>query len=92
MIREEIREELRAPFARIEERLDAVVEGKADLDKARTDNGATPLFEAALKNNVEVVRYLLSKGADREIETKRGDTALSAAQQNGHTAVVELLL
>ena len=69
-----------------------VEEGKADVDKATT-GGFTPLFMAANNNNTEVARYLLSKGADRTIETTNpsGYTALSIAEEQGHAAMVELL-
>ena len=36
-----------------------VEEGKADVDKATTDDGSTPLLLAAQKGHTEVVRFLV---------------------------------
>ena len=61
--------------------------GEAGVDKVN-NKGCTPHFMAALGNNIETARYLLSKGADRTIETRNpgGYTALSIAEQTGHTS------
>lgn len=54
--------------------------------------GATPLFVAALKNRVDVVEYLLQRGANAEARTSFGWTPLFAAAANGHLEVVKLLV
>ena len=38
--------------------------GGADVDKARTDDGSTPLYKAAGKGHTEIVQLLLGCGAD----------------------------
>lgn len=67
------------------------------LDKGAEPNvqgaleGFTALMTAAAEGQVEVVRLLLEHGADSSLKDKDGDTARSFAQENGHSAVVELL-
>lgn len=46
------------------DKLSKVLEDKADLLTAEDANGWTPLHEGARSGNIEVVRYLLSKGAN----------------------------
>ncbi len=60
--------------------------------KVDTENeGATPLMFAVMANNSKMVKYLLEHGADPNIKTKKGETALSLAQQEGFTEIIELL-
>jgi len=63
----------------------------AEVDVQGTFEGFTALMTAAAEGQVEVVHHLLDHGADRSLEDKDGDTALSFAQQNGHAEVVALL-
>ena len=44
--------------------VNVLVEGKADINAATSDTGATPLYEATKSNHVEIVRTLLKLGAD----------------------------
>lgn len=39
-----------------------------------------------------MVRFLLEKGADVDVQTSAGYTALHQAAQQGHTVVITLLL
>jgi ankyrin repeat protein len=54
-------------------------------------NGMTPLMVAARYNNVEIVSYLLEKGANKKIKDDKGNTALKHAQNSKASAVIELL-
>ncbi|MCF6128043.1 ankyrin repeat domain-containing protein [Flavobacterium sp. AS60] len=49
-------------------------------DVNELSNGVTPLMFAARYNNVEIIKYLLSKGADKKIKDERGNTALKYAE------------
>jgi ankyrin repeat protein len=60
------------------------------VDAARND-GATPLLIASQKGHLEVVRELLSRGANPRAATTNGESALSLATGNGHKAVAKLL-
>ena len=52
----------------------------ADVNKARTDNGETPLYAASWIGHDEVVKMLLDAGADaNKARTDNGATPLSSA-------------
>jgi ankyrin repeat protein len=76
------------PFA---ETVDLLLVRGAEVNVQGTLEGFTPLMTAAAEGLADVARILLDAGADRDITDVDGDTALSFAQQNGHTEVVELL-
>ena len=54
------------------------------MNKARPDNGFTPLISAACMGHLEVVRCLLEHGADKDKAKKNGVSPLWVAAQNGH--------
>ena len=54
------------------------VEYGADVNEK--SNGLTPLMFAARYNKVEIIKFLLSKGADKQIKDERGNTALKYAE------------
>lgn len=45
-----------------------------------SSNGLTPLMFAARYNKVDILKYLLEKGADKQIKDERGNTALKYAE------------
>jgi len=54
--------------------------------------GFPPLYSAAAAGHIEVVKFLVSKGADVNIKHSiRSDAPLDVAMRNGHTAIVEYL-
>jgi ankyrin repeat protein len=68
-----------------------LLEKGAQVNIQGTLEGFTALMTAAAEGQIEVVRLLLEHGADPSLKDKDGDTAVSFAQANGHSAVVELL-
>jgi ankyrin repeat protein len=48
-------------------------------------------MHAAAEGNLEVLKVLLSYGADPSLKDIDGDDAATFAQQSGHTQVVEYL-
>ncbi len=71
--------------------VDYLLKNGAEVDIQGTLEGFTALMTAAAEGQVDVVRVLLEHGADKDLEDKDGDTALSFARQNGHSEVIELL-
>lgn len=80
----------------------AAVGGYTDIVKASLDAGmsielpgpeeTTPLMCACNRDNVETVRYLLSRKAKVNAKTSTGFTPLFIAAREGSTGVVKLLL
>lgn len=54
--------------------------------------GFTPLHVASHYGQLNMVRFLLDKGAAVDVQTSSGYTALHQAAQQGHTVVITLLL
>jgi ankyrin repeat protein len=54
-------------------------------------NGLTPLMYAARYNKVEIIEYLMQKGANRDIKDSQGFTALNYAEfSNAYEAIAVL--
>ena len=54
--------------------LKKIVECGSDVDE--TSNGLAPLIFAGRYNKVDILKYLLEKGADKQINDRRINTAL----------------
>ena len=63
----------------------------ADVNKATTDDGCTPLYIAAQNGHTAIVSKLLQHGADKSIRGWQNETPLEAAQRRNYAAVVALL-
>lgn len=53
--------------------------------------GDTLLIMASRHGNRENVRFLLSRGANRNLRNKQGDTALDVARRYGHPEICRML-
>lgn len=63
------------------------------VHKADIELGAsTPLMEAAQEGHIDIVKFLIGKGANIHAVTNTMDTALTYASANGHTTIAELLI
>ncbi|WP_309614003.1 ankyrin repeat domain-containing protein [Flavobacterium sp.] len=60
-------------------------------DVNELSNGITPLMLAARYNKVEILKYLLEKGADKKIKDERGNTALKYAEFSKAQEALEFL-
>jgi hypothetical protein len=66
----------------------ALVSSNCNIDV--TDRyGWTPLMSAACAGALDVVKFLMSQGADVSMRDKSGNTCLSLARRRGHFAVVQ---
>jgi len=71
--------------------VEMLLESEADVDHACTNDGATPLYSAALMGWAGVVQVLLREGADPTKLNTIGSSPLDAATQGGHRAIMDLL-
>jgi ankyrin repeat protein len=65
------------------------VEYGADVNEM--SNGLTPLMFAARYNKIEILKYLLEKGADKDVKDERGNNALKYAQNSKSVEAVAYL-
>ena len=65
---------------------------RSAVDTRETRWAFTPLILAAAKGEMEVVKNLVSAGADLEMADVNGNTALHVACLCNHASVVEVLL
>lgn len=74
-----------------ERAISAAVECKIDIN-IQDDNGWTALHWAAVRGDVDAVRFLIAAGANSEAQEKCGATALHYAAHRGSVAVAQQLL
>lgn len=60
---------------------------KGDINHQR-DGGWTPLISAAVFGNLDMVKYLIERGANPNITDKRGRNALDHARRKGNKEIV----
>ncbi|WP_317163834.1 ankyrin repeat domain-containing protein [Flavobacterium phycosphaerae] len=65
------------------------VEYGADVNEE--SNGMTPLMFAARYNKVDIIKYLLEKGAKKEVKDERGYTALKYAEFSNSQEALAIL-
>jgi ankyrin repeat protein len=58
----------------------------------RDGSGNTPLYHACLEAQLEIIRMILSAGADISAQGGRYSNAPQAASEGGHEAVVKMLV
>jgi ankyrin repeat protein len=73
-------------------KIQTLVSGNPNLADSADDKGSTPLHLASSKGHLEVVKFLVEKGADIEAVNGRGFTPLQLAAYGRHREVVEFLL
>jgi ankyrin repeat protein len=57
----------------------------------KDDNGLTALHWAVIGKHAEIVKILLENGADKTIQSKKGETALDIAIEKKNSGIVDLL-
>lgn len=68
----------------------------ADVNKRNTASGRTPLIDAAMTGNAEIVKMLLEAGADKNARVflygqELDENALTAAVNNGNSEIADIL-
>lgn len=63
----------------------------ADVDSLGNE-GITPLHYAAKKSNLEMIRFLLDKGADSNLADESGRTLMHCIESNENVKCLELLV
>jgi len=74
------------------DKVKAAVAAKPELANAKNEKGLGPLYLASQAGKLDVVEFLISRGASVNSLTRRGFTPLHAASERGHAEVVEYLL
>ena len=64
----------------------------AEINHRQEHSGQTPLFAAVLRGKTNIVKYLLSQGADTSITEIDGYTLVHGAAFQGRPAVMDVLL
>ena len=72
------------------ERIIELLDSGVDVN-LRLIEGWTPLMVAALDDQIEVARLLLSRGADVRLQNAKGLTAETIAERKGHQRALQLL-
>ena len=57
-----------------------------------SENGVTPLMQAAKYGHLSIVKMLIDNGAKVKKKTNSGHTARLLASSSGHSAIVEMLI
>jgi len=70
----------------------AAAQHRAEVVNARNADGSTPLYRAALANDVDAAKALIRAGADVNAANRYGVTPLALACVNGSAAMVDALL
>lgn len=69
----------------------AVIENDLDDIDVQSDDNLTPLLYAISKGKLDIVKYLVKKGADYGLENKKGQIAWEVAYKAGHKKIAKYL-
>ena len=67
-----------------------LIAGGANVNVISNDNW-TAMHKAVANNHADLVRFLLSKGADIAVEYQQGCNALTLAEKNRNEKIIALL-
>jgi len=72
--------------------LEYLLHSGAQVNLIAEDRGSTALFDSALEKNKDMVKVLIEAGANVNVQSKDGQTALVVVVGAGDEAIVELLV
>ena len=72
--------------------LKLLVNSGAELNSQADDRGTSPLLDSVMSKNLDMVNALIEAGANLDIKSKDGQTALVVAVGAGDEKIVEVLL
>lgn len=71
--------------------VEILIRGGVNVNAADAKQGLHPLYVAAMLGSTQMTSLLLKAGADPDVKTKDGGTAIECAKGRGRTKVLELL-
>jgi ankyrin repeat protein len=74
------------------EKIKGLLEKDPGLVNFKDKRNCTPLHYASSRGKIEIVKYLISKGADLSARDVDGDTPLHWAATDGHLDIIKLLI
>ena len=80
-----------AAYAGNAEAAKLLIEYKIDMDKQGPYNGYTALHDAVWQNNVETAKILIEAGANLNIKSNSGETALDLAKSRNYEKIVAVI-
>ncbi|MDR3578107.1 MAG: ankyrin repeat domain-containing protein [Anaerolineaceae bacterium] len=80
-----------AAYAGRTEAARVLIQYKIDIDKQGPFNGYTALHDAIWQNNIETARVIIDAGANLDLKSKDGQTALDLAKARGRQQIVALI-
>jgi hypothetical protein len=80
---------VRAQFPRV---VTLLLESGEDINRLSGDRGYSPLMDAVQKGDIAMVKLLLEKGAEPDLRSKDGQTALVICAGGGDEEMAELLV
>jgi uncharacterized protein len=80
-----------AAYAGRTEAAKVLIAYKIDIDKQGPYNGYTALHDAIWQNNIETAQVIIEAGANLEIKSKDGQTALDLAKARDRKQIVALI-
>jgi len=80
-----------AAYAGNAEAAKLLLEYKIDIDKQGPYNGYTALHDAVWQNNVETAKILIEAGANLNIKSNSGETALDLAKSRNYEKIVAVI-
>ena len=74
------------------EEVERLIRAGVDVNKVDSDYGYTPLYLAAERGHIDIVKLLINNGANISEKSSDGETPLYWVAREGYVDIVKLLL